>query len=655
MNQSTECKTTQSIGPQALEPPRRPVLILAALGLLLSAMTGWAQLVPPEFNTNSPIDRVVSIGQSTTLNVVLVTAQPPYQWQWYHALTPLEHGTNQSLVFSNVQLSDLGTYFVVLTDASTLSTTSRVATLTAPFNKITTGAVVTNRANYMAASWADYDEDGFIDLFVPAGAEVPGQVPALYRNLAGTAFQQLTAGEVGEVVGPRPYCGLGLWADFNNDGHLDLLEIGWAQDAWTAHNRLFLGRPDHTFDWFHGEGVNPPVVGSWVCSLLDYDIDGVVDVYHTTGWRRSYNTRDLLYRGRGDGNFTAVWSPTGDLFDSQIPTWSDFDNDGDLDLWVGGLNAEGGQFYRNLGNGAFSDDLDGVTVPRSPGFGGVCGDYDNDGFQDMLIVNMSGTSTLFHNDQRGSFTNARVNMQGFGRWGDYDNDGDLDLVTGWWSQTPCKFYRNDGAGAFRLVNLGYPSSDVPSNESIPSWADYNNDGFLDLFVSTRGGASFLYQSTGRLGGNSNHWLIVKPKGTTSNRSAIGAKVRVRATIRGTDTWQLREILGGWYDPLSAHFGLGDATQVVTLRIEWPSGIVQDIADVAVDQILTVTEPPRLTVLGPTSFRIACWKGQSVEVQDSTDLIHWEPLVQLTNVSGELAYADPAMATSPRRFYRVVAK
>jgi hypothetical protein len=140
---------------------------------------------------------------------------------------------------------------------------------------------------------------------------------------------------------------------------------------------------------------------------------------------------------------------------------------------------------------------------------------------------------------------------------------DLDFAGARHNQLPCIFYRNNGDGTFTQVSLGSPSVDVPAVQSLPSWCDFDNDGFLDLFISSRGnpsGANFLYRNAGLSSGNTNHWLIVKPKGIASNSSAIGAKIRVLATIKGTATSQLRQIFGIYYDDLRAHFGLGDATR-----------------------------------------------------------------------------------------------
>ena len=140
------------------------------------------------------------------------------------------------------------------------------------------------------------------------------------------------------------------------------------------------------------------------------------------------------------------------------------------------------------------------------------------------------------------------------------------------------------------------------------FTDYDRDGFLDLFVANWSNQNnWLFRNKG----NANGWLTVKCIGTASNRSAIGAKVRAKATIGGKTFWQLREISNGdgrSNGTLTAHFGLGDATIIDTLRIEWPSGIVQELHDVAAKQSLTVTEPARLQALGAGVLRIQSWKG-----------------------------------------------
>jgi hypothetical protein len=165
----------------------------------------------------------------------------------------------------------------------------------------------------------------------------------------------------------------------------------------------------------------------------------------------------------------------------------------------------------------------------------------------------------------------------------------------------------------------------------------------------------------RNNGNSNAWLKVKLVGTVSNRSAIGAKVRVHATIGGKTFWQLREINTGdgfCANALDPHFGLGDATQVDTLRIEWPSGTVQEFHNVAVKQTLTIIEPPRLlaaTTNGVPQFSVKGGRGFHYDIQTSTDLAAWSSLgtVTITNLSGIVQIIDTNVMGAGQRFYRAV--
>jgi hypothetical protein len=599
----------------------------------------------------TPARPSVSLNGSVTLTRAAVSGAT-YQWQFDG--TDLIGQTNRTLNLTNVVADQEGRYSVVVSNVSMLVTNYVSLHVDTTFTKITEGPVVTDRANFLLGTWADYDDDGFNDLLVPAGTDVAGQAPVFYHNLGGTNFVRLTTNEVGAVVGRRPYCFQGLWADFNNDNHLDLLEIGGPASGNGSSNRFFLGRPDHTLEWITADiGINPPV-GSWQCSLVDYDNDGAVDVYYTSGWVQT-QSRDRLYRNRGDGTFVHAWSPTGPIGDTQYGCWSDYDNDGDMDLWLG-VYGSLAQFYRNNGDGTFSGNLAGTEIPRTTSFYGTWGDYDNDGYQDFLTM-----TALFHNTRNGSFTNVASFPEGAGHWGDYDNDGDLDFVKGYWNQQPCVFYRNDGGGVFTRVDLGSPSRDVPANESLQTWGDYNNDGFLDLFVGTRGnpsGANFLYRNSGLAGGNTNHWLIVKPRGTTSNRSAIGAKVRVQARIRGTATWQLREIQGNYFDDLRAHFGLGNATNITALRIEWPSGTVQELTNVAPEQILEVIEPRRpvlaLLALSPSRVdgSLQADPALAYVIEASDDLASWTVLATVTtDASGVATWSDTSSPLAAHRYYK----
>jgi hypothetical protein len=216
-------------------------------------------------------------------------------------------------------------------------------------------------------------------------------------------------------------------------------------------------------------------------------------------------------------------------------------------------------------------------------------------------------------------------------------------------------WRNNGDGTFTEITAGSIVTDAGRSEGV-AWGDYDNDGFMDLFLA-RGrvnGQNALYRNNG----NSNRWLKVKLEGTASNRSAIGAKVKLRATINGRTFWQMREVPGGnrCQDDLRANFGLGNATVVNTLRIEWPSRAVQELQNVAVNQILTLYEPPAMSATvradGACELNIKAEPNRGWQIQASGDLLNWETLTTVTNTSYQFQFTDPAVAGMDCRFYRV---
>ena len=242
-------------------------------------------------------------------------------------------------------------------------------------------------------------------------------------------------------------------------------------------------------------------------------------------------------------------------------------------------------------------------------------------------------------------------------WGDFDNDGDLDLFVPYYSSTNVMFI-NNGDGTFSFVDIGSPIRDGINDQSAV-WVDYDNDGFLDLFVASgenNPSPNLLYRNNLPVTGNRNHWLKVQLVGTTSNRSGIGARIRVRAVIHDQEVSQLRQIdSNGIYSmgtEFVAHFGLGDAAHAEVLRIEWPSGTVQEMHDVSANQMLTVTEPAYwMTMRSPGIIQICSRRGEICVVKGSSDLIHWTTLGMATNTTGKMEFVDPEAEEWRQRFYK----
>jgi hypothetical protein len=520
------------------------------------------------------------------------------------------------------------------------------------FTKITTGPVVTDAANSYAAGWVDFDGDGDLDLFTtdPDGSNV------LYRNDGNGVFTRITTGA---IVNAGLNSFSASWVDMNNDGRLDLYVA--TKDGPSG---LFLQQPDGSFT----QQTYPMGTISGT-AWGDYDGDGFVDLLSADA------SVGMLWHNNGMGGLTVVTNHPPSVPSIGVTTWVDYDGDGRPDAFVvvgAFLQGTNTVLYRNDGQGVFTPITNAFTQLDISFKGAYWGDYDNDGLLDVFLprsVDQPVPSFLFHNNGNGIFTQVEdspvatdLGSAGTGSWGDYDNDGWLDLFISDDGGGNNRLYHNNGDGTFTPVFSGPVVSDG-GNSNSGIWGDYDRDGFLDLFVgnfaNSDGSPSFnyLYHNDG----NSNAWLEVKCVGTRSNRSAIGAKVRAKATIGGKTFCQLREIStgSGWaQNAMEAHFGLGDATNVETLRIEWPSGTVQEFQNVPARQQLTVTEPSRLVPQGadhPQQFSLEGGRNLRYDLQTSTNLTDWSLLdtITITNLDGRGLISDTNAPVSGQRFYRAV--
>jgi VCBS repeat protein/ASPIC/UnbV protein len=568
---------------------------------------------------------------------------------------------------STINLLALGMILATVVDTKAQTT----------FTKITSGDLVNDVGPFGGFAWGDFNNDGFLDLF----ASFYGGTNVFYRNNRDGTFGKVPQGD---PDADNDYHVTAAAGDFDNDGYLDLL-VAAGQGAPTARpNMLYHNDGDGTFSRVSGGSVTNQLGFSRLIAWADYDNDGFLDFFvDDHGDANDDGGRNLLFHNNGNGTFTKITSGAvfNDISVAYGVQWADYDNDGFMDLLV--MNNPNTPdsinfLYHNERNGVFRRVLtNAVATDLWPqgALTGAWGDYDNDGFQDLFITGNGATNRLYHNNGDGTFTNitagpmlpAPVGGFSFGcAWGDFDNDGHLDLFV---SNADGKngLFHNNGDGTFTqvldgdLVNDGRPGVTCRGC----SWVDYDNDGFLDLFFTTNPDSDSSQKSHNLYhnDGNSNAWLEVKCIGTVANRSAIGTKVRVKATIGGKSFWQLREINDGGGSqviPLVAHFGMGDATNVDIVRIEWPSGTVQEFPNVAAKRILTFTEPPRLhanATNGVPHFYLKGGRYLQYDIQASTDLRAWSRVatVTITNLAGTAQITDTNASPSIQRFYRAVSR
>lgn len=666
---STPLTYQWSYGSQAIPGATGPTL---ALTNVVPAQWGSYSVtvdngVPPPIIANATLTVVTPVIQSprsvslgATLRL-LVSIYPPTGagLQWGFKGTNISGATNMVLIVTNAQFADAAAYSVVVTNASGSLTLPANLAIDPTFTKITTGDVVSAGPSSQAV-WGDLDNDGYLDLVIL----MTNSTTIVCRNNRDGTFSKLAVTGLPPLGAPGqgPTAALG---DFDNDGYLDLVIGRYVGSASANAAALLRNNGDGTFtnvtnvsSFIHGLASFPCGAG-WV----DYNNDGWLDLFvgDTLG-----NQGSVLFQNDGNGAFSQA--PNAGLtsagFGVNGAAWADYDNDGYPDLFFT-ADPGGNLLYHNNGHGTFTRVTGSPSsVPTADSWPCAWGDYDNDGFPDLFVANGAELTArknfLYHNEGNGTFTQVTQGAPVMAAavwsgcsWGDYDNDGFLDLFVSNYAGTNA-LYHNNGDGTFTAVSLGSLTSDLGTFCAC-GWADYDNDGFLDLFVANKSGQNLLYRNNG----NSNGWVKVRCVGSASNRSGIGAKVRVRAFYRGASRWQLREIFGGdgvgSSQPLLAHFGLGDATNIDTVRIEWPSGIVQELHNVAVKQFLTVTEPARLSMSQPGQLHIQCWKGMAYRIEASPDLSAWTPLATVTNlnVTGGVRWTDPSVPGPSARFYRVV--
>ena len=432
------------------------------------------------------------------------------------------------------------------------------------FTDVTEQAGVAANIFGMAAIAADYDNDGFVDLFVTGYGRA-----ILYHNKGDGTFEDVTAKAGIKVDGWSISSG---WLDYDRDGCVDLFVGRYVKfdpkyrafypadnypgplDYEGDTNRLYHNNCDGTFtDVTEKSGIGAYKGRTMGVTAADFDGDGWPDVYVSND-----KTENFLFHNKGNGTFEeiavdagAAYGQNGEMTSAMGPVFADIDQSGRLDLWV--TDSKYNRLLRNTGKKQFEDISESSGVSEGSAqyvsWGSGVYDYDNDGLLDILI---------FHG-------------------------GLVHMVP-----QEHSLFRGLGGGKFADVSReAGPVLDVKTVARGACFGDYDNDGKIDAFLINLGSPATLLHNVTQ---NSNHWITLKLKGRKSNRDGIGARLELVAGGRK----QLAErVAGSGYlsqDDGRVHFGLGAASKIDKLTIHWPSGTEQVLENLAVDRVLTVEEP-----------------------------------------------------------------
>ena len=490
----------------------------------------------------------------------------------------------------------------------------------------------------------DYNNDGLLDIFFTNGAAIPSLEKTgpeywnrLFRNNGDGTFTDVTEKAGLQGIGYSMGVAAG---DYDNDGFVDLYVTG------VNRNQLFHNNGDGTFtDVTEKAGVGgiiPKYGKAWsiAAGWIDYNNDGRLDLFVANYLNYNIKTATLcrdeglpaycspvdflgmpniLYRNNGDGTFTDVSEQShiskyvgkamGLAFD-------DYDDDGFTDIFVSNDTFENYLLHNN-GDGTFTNVALAAGVAYNAfgnaiaGMGAAFVDINNDGLPDIFETAMFGEGfPLYRNQGRGQFEDvtaatglaaltSRSTAWGVGVF-DFDNDGNKDLFTANSDildnsmqlahrpyPLPDRIFRNLGNLKFEDVSAGAGASfQLPEPHRGASFGDLNNDGRMDAVVSVLNGAPEIWMNRSN---NESHWIILNLVGVKSNRDGLGTKMKLTTSL---GTQYNHATTAGSYNSSSdkrVHFGLGSAAVVDSIELTWPSGIKQVLKDVKADQIVTVTE------------------------------------------------------------------
>ncbi len=467
------------------------------------------------------------------------------------------------------------------------------------FIKVEQGPVVEQSSDSRSVNFVDVNNDGWVDLFISNGPS-DGQHNFLYINQGDGTFTSLTDDP---IVQDGAKSDGATFADIDNDGDLDAYVVTW----YGQQNYFYRNDGNGSFLLDKDPVLTTNGTYSETASWGDANNDGWLDLFLTNSEGRS--KRNQLFLNQKGTSFRPTETPANQTnTQSRSVNWIDVNKDGKSDLFITNEGKSPNELYLNTGKAPFFlSEPNAIWNELPPGsMSASWGDVDNDGDLDLFLANAGYyqeiDNQLLLNDGEGHLSlkpDSGLSKDGgcsYGSaFGDFDNDGDLDLIV---ANGFCKsklenwLYQNDGKGNFTRISSALPDMSSYCSFGL-AWGDINNDGFLDLAIANCQNGKNSPQPVNDLylnKGNANHWLKIKMEGTVSNRSAIGATIRVQIK---KGSWQMRHIntQSGYcgQNSMIAHFGLGVSKKAKKIEVIWPSGKKTTLRNQKADQLLSLVE------------------------------------------------------------------
>lgn len=488
-----------------------------------------------------------------------------------------------------------------------------------------------------SANFLDLNQDGWDDIFISNSAGSGGSAKNfLYINNQDGTF---TLRENDPIVNHQARFVSASFADADNDGDQDAYIVTWGSNN---KNYFYRNNGDATFTYEANNVSGSETNFSESVAWIDADRDNLLDIYFSNSY---INLRNGYYHNEGDGVFKKKTNLnlTNQLLSTRSVDWVDYDNDGDLDLFMTNEGNAKNSLYRNDGVNQFTlvTELAIVNNNRNSA-GSSWGDIDNDGDLDLFVANYANfgqKNQLFRNmgedfeEETQSAISLDISSSFGSTFGDLDNDGDLDLIVcnSYLSSINKNYvYINDGAG-----NFSKDENSIIANFTAQSYGvalgDMDNDGWLDVLITNnRNGnqANSLFRNTGE----GNNWVKFNCKGIVSNSSAVGTIIHLKSNIKGQSITQTRQITSAsgtcGQNSYSVHFGLGDADNIEELTVIWPSGQINTYKNLTVNSIHELIEDNTSMAIDINGHSISIYPNPAheyinIELSDKIEEAHFK--------------------------------